>query len=236
MRAISVVFLVLLVAGCAGAGDVDPDDLDAETGSASADASVAFTGVYVTHASHHYNGDITSLQLLPAATAGTLYVRERCYHASCSLPVAETDHYDTYTSSSGKTYVRFYSVEIGHDTSGNLTSTPVIADVYEIQTTSYGVRLRKSYTTRWFALYRTTSAATCRGSGGAATGDVCACSVSTQVFAPGAGGCIAPAAANESNCDDSTGQWTDDDATLVGAYCVCGEGRFVDATGACAAI
>ncbi|HEV7557708.1 MAG TPA: hypothetical protein VGO00_19720 [Kofleriaceae bacterium] len=234
MRAISVVFLLL--AACAGAGDVDPDDLDAETGSASADASVAFTGVYVTHASTHYNGDITSLQLLPQATAGTLYVRDRCYRASCRLPVAETDRFDTYTSSSGKTYVRFYSLEVARDASGDLSTTPVIADVYEIQTTSYGVRLRKSYTTRWIALYRTTVAATCRGSGGVATGDACACSVATQVFAPGAGGCIAPATANESNCDDSTGLWTDDDATLVGAYCVCGENRFVDATGACTAI
>lgn len=221
---------VILVAGCAAESIDDTSDTEAETAAAQVQGKADapdFTGLYASHATTHYNNDIPALQLL-----ATDYVRARCYHASCSERLPETDHYDVYTSSAGKTYVRFYTVKITFDANHVFTETPVVADVYEIAATSAGVKLRKSYTTRWFTLYRTTEQAACTSSKGtwdASTG--CAC---PDLFVPGQGGCMAHLGENEGNCDDSDGLWTDDDATLIGSYCVCGEGRHVDASGACA--
>jgi hypothetical protein len=162
-------------------------------------------------------------------------VRERCYHTGCALPLPETDHYDTYASSAGNHYVRFWSFTVSKDADGNLVTTPKIADVYEIVATSYGIKLRKSYTSRWVSLYRTTAATACTSTLGTWTSSDCTCPA-TDVFVAGAGGCVTSPGANESNCDASNGLWTDDDATLIGAYCECGSGRYDDATGSCTAI
>ena len=113
---------------------------------------------------------------------------------------------DQYTSSSSHTYVRFYGQKIGHDATGNLQSASTIADVYEIRGFSKGVQVRKAYSTRWQSLYTTTVPLTF-----------------TTV-------------ANESNCDDSGGMWTDDDATAIGSYCICSVGQYLDASGGCSAI
>jgi hypothetical protein len=219
-----------LIGGCAAAAD-DRDDSEAESAdvqtSGKADAA-AVLGLYHSHASRHYNGDVPDLELRDAD-----YVRARCYHASCALRVPETSTYDVYTSSSGKTYVRFGGEAISHDADGNLVETHVVADVYEIKTWSGGIKLRKSYSTRWQVLYRTTVQTACTSSGGT-FGTECTCPTST--FAAGAGGCIAMPGANESNCDDSGGAWTDDDATAIGSYCVCSVGQYLDGTGACSAI
>lgn len=241
----TAILLALALAACAAdtTEDFSQDDeaQDADVAAGKADTAVHFFGLYVTHATHHYSGDITALQLL-GGDSNTPYVRERCYHASCALPIAETDRYDTYRSSAGKTYVRFWSFEVRTDANGERTETPTVADVYEIQATSYGVRLRKSYTTRWFALYRTTEAARCTAGGGTWDGGTCACPGNTPgqwpatVFVPGAGGCVPNPGASEDGCDSSNGFWTDDDATLIDSYCRCGLDRYDDASGACAAI
>lgn len=233
----TAILLAFALAACAAdtTEDFSQDDeaTDATVADGKADAP-SFAGLYVTHATHHYNGDITALQLL-GGDSNTQYVRERCYHASCALSVPETDRYDTYKSSAGKTYVRFWSFTIGTDANGEHTETPTVADVYEIQATSYGVRLRKSYSTRWFALYKTTEQKSCTASGGAWSSNTCACPPD-HVPVPGAGGCIEMPGASEDACDTSGGFWTDDDATLIDAYCRCGLDRYDDATGACAAI
>ena len=247
--------LVFILCSCASVDDVALDqatetqDAQAETAACSggkADGGSSYLGLYTTHVATHVAGDLTSLQLL-APTSGeptTQYVRERCYHTGCALPLPETDTYDIHASASGKTYVRFYSFVAARDASGNLTSTPKIADVYEIVKTSAGIKLRKSYSSRWVTLYKTTPAAQCTASGGDATATTTACTCpgnqpntsASTIFVPGAGGCIANPGASESNCDDSGGSWTDDEATLIGSFCACGLGRYDDDTGSCAAI
>lgn len=240
--------LVALAACAVDAGDPALDsatiaqDDEAETAAPvdnKADAATTLAGLYATHASTHKDGDITHLELV--ATSG-MYVRARCYHADCALALPETDRYDVYKSSAGKTYVRFWSFTAARDASGDLQTTPTVADVYEVVKSSTTIKLRKSYTTRWFSLYRTTATAQCTGSGGAWSGGACTCAGNVpgqwalHVFVAGAGGCIATPGANESNCDDSDGSWTDDDATLIDSYCACGLGRYDDANGSCAKI
>ena len=250
MRLFAIVIGLGLLAGCATAPDAnaETDDGEAETATAQAVGKAdgaSFVGLYKTHSKAHQSGDVITLQLLaddgkPGGGTTTAYVRERCYRASCALPLPETDRYDTYVSSGGKTYVRFWSFT--KDAVGTTATTPAIADVYEIRATSYGIKLRKSYTTRWVSLYRTTGDAQCTASGGIWNGADCACPLNvptqfpTQVFVAGGGGCVSRPGDNESHCDDSNGLWADDDATLTGAYCVCGLGRYDDATGTCAAI
>jgi hypothetical protein len=232
-----VALALVLLAGCATA---PTDDSEAESAPPQALGKAdgpQFTGIYQSHTTHHYNGDIPAIEL---RTDGH-YVRERCYRASCALPVPETDTYDVYTSSSGKSYVRFYAQDIQVDASMNLTNEPVVTDVYEIRAFSKGIQLRKAYSTRWQSLYLSSPGLACASSGGAWTTD-CACPLNqpgtwpVQVFVPGAGGCIATPGANEGNCDDSHGMWTDDDATLVGSYCICTQGEYLTADGGCAAI
>jgi hypothetical protein len=216
----TILLASLVVMGCAASSDV-PDDSEAETAApqsvGKADSS-QWLGTYASHATHHYNGDVPDLELRDDGH----FVRERCYHASCALSVPEADQYDTYKSSTGHTYLRFYGQEISRDANGNITNDKAIADVYEIRTFSHGVQLRKTYSTRWQSLYTTTPTITPCPAG--------------QEFVAGAGGCIANPGANESNCDDSLGMWTDDDATLIGSYCICSIGQYLDATGACTAI
>src|SRR5205085_2251782 len=100
----------------------------------------AFAGTFASHATHFYSGDLPALEL---RTDGR-YVRARCYHASCALRLPETDKFDTYTSSSGKTYVRFWTFTVARDANDELQETPAIADVYEIRATTSGIKLRKS--------------------------------------------------------------------------------------------
>ncbi len=232
MRATGLVLAIAFLASCAAeAKPEDASDANAEAGAVQA-STVSFVGLYTTHATTHQNGDVTALDLQAAGS----YVRTRCYHASCALPVPETDHYDTYLSSAGKTYVRFYSFTVTRDASGNLVTTPRVADVFEIAKTSSGIKLRKSYSTRWVSLSRTTATSRCTATGGTDAGGACTCPAAASDFVPGAGGCIVAPGANETNCDASNGLWTDDDSTLIGAYCECGFGRYDDASGACAAI
>ena len=200
-------FLAVTLAGCAATVDLDDKDaFDAPPQAIGKADSAAFLGLYASHATHHVNGDVPDVEL----RSDGQFVRARCYRASCSLEVPETGTFDEYTSSTGHSYVRFYN-------------GMKVADVYEIRAFARGVQLRKAYATRWQSLYTTT----------ADPNPMCA---SGQEYVAGAGGCIATPGASESNCDDSMGMWTDDDATLIGSYCICGIGEYLDATGACAAI
>jgi hypothetical protein len=234
-------FLVMVaLAGCAGQMTDDTSDTEAESAPVQADGKADganLSGLFVSHAKTHYNNDIPALQLRAED-----YIRARCYHASCALRLPETDKLDAYTSSSGKTYLRFWSFSVARDANGELQPTPVIADVYEVQTTSTGIKLRKSFTSRWFTLYATSEDALCTGTGGTWNGTDCACpgnipgQFATHEFVAGAGGCIDTPGASEDGCDSSDGLWTDDDATPIGSFCECGVGRYDDANGSCAAI
>ena len=251
MRNFALLLMAATLIGCAvDATPDDASDTEAETAApqlaGKADGGLTFVGMYTTHATTHRAGDITALQLLADADVAGVqdanYVRERCYHTTCSLPRAESDHFAQYSSSTGNTYLRFWSTVIGHSGTGFPTSTPVINDVYEVVATRYGIKLRKSYTTRWFSLYAITLEASCAAAGATETPIGCLCPLNSagtfpvQNFVAGAGGCIARPADNESNCDDTGGRWFDDDDTLVGAYCLCSQGYHLDSTGGCVAI
>jgi len=238
MRTILVASLVLV--GCAASTDV-PDDseaVDAPPQLAGKADAPQFLGIYASHTTHHYNGDIPDLEL----RGDGHFIRERCYRSNCSLMAPETDAFDQYTSASGHTYVRFYGQQISLDSDGNIQNESAVADVYEIRAFTKGVQLRKAYSTRWQSLYLSSPSLACATSGGTYSGSDCTCPLNqpnvwqVQVFVPGAGGCIATPGASEDNCDTSHGMWADDDGTVIGSYCICSIGQYLDATGACAAI
>jgi hypothetical protein len=232
---IAYALVLSIVAACAASPD--PADADAETAAPALDGGKAdatsFTGLYHISSSTWHANDITDLELRDTGN----YVRARCYHASCAEQLAETDTYDVITSH-GKKYVRFNSVELD----SQLTATPVITDVYEIRTISRGIQLRKTYTSRWFSLFTATVSSQCAASGGTLSGSDCTCPNATysdsgyEAFVAGAGGCIWAPSGSEQACDDSGGSYTDDDATAISTYCVCGIGRTVATDGSCAAI
>jgi len=221
-------FLAVILAGCAAQVPDDGEAFDAPAQPIGKADAAAFTGIYASHASHHYNGDVPDLEL----RSDGQFVRERCYRGSCALQAPEFGAFDQYTSSSGHTYVRFYSA---------YDATKVV-DVYEIRASSKGVQLRKAYQARWQSLYLSSAGLACASSGGSWSGADCACPLNqpgvypAQAFVPGAGGCIAMPGANESSCDDSMGMWTDDDSTLIDSYCICPAADYLDSTGACTAI
>ena len=233
--------LTILFGACADATD---DDADGEAESApeqllGKEDAATLTGLYATTTTTLRDGDIPNLQLI---TGGT-YVRRRCYHASCALPVGESDHYDTYTSTSGKTYIRFYSFRSEWNaTHDDRSQVRVVADIYEITRTTTTIKLRKSYTTRWVTLRKSTAASLCNGGHGTWGNGSCACpgeggwSDSGYVaFIPGLGGCTNIPGVSESECDATEGWYTDDDATLVATYCQCDTRSYLANTG-CEAI
>jgi hypothetical protein len=230
--------LCLLLVGCAAGPDAD--DAEAEDAPAQLDGkadAASFVGLYQSHTTHHYNGDLPALQL----RSDGAYVRSHCVTASCALAVAETDHYDTYVSSSHKSYIRFWSWTPVRDADGNLTRNTLISDVYEVRPFTKGIQIRKAYSTRWQSLYTSSDSLACASSGGAWNANDCTCpSTNTPVsqltmFVPGAGGCTTTGGLSEENCDFSDGEWTDDDAAPNGAYCLCGYGRHLDNAGSCRA-
>ncbi len=232
--------ILIALAACADSTDT-ASDAEAETAPdqplGKADAAT-FTGLYATSSTTLRAGDVPNVELL----ADGSYLRRRCYHDGCALPVAETDHFDTYTSSAGKTYIRFYSFRTqwnaAHDTR---TQVPLVADVYEIVKTTTTIQLRKSYTTRWLTLRKTSAATLCSHGGGTWSAD-CACpgaggwSDSGYIgFVAGLGGCTTIPGASESECDGTGGYYADDDATLAGTFCLCEHGMYLSNDG-CAAL
>jgi hypothetical protein len=233
---------VVFATGCTETqADADAEaDAEAEAAPASdgkADGIAQLAGVYATSTQTLRAGDIPNLELV-----GGAYVRNRCYHTGCSLRVAETDRFDSFTGSTGKTYVRFWSFEIvWNETSGDRDEVPVVLDTYEIKKTSTGIRLRKTYTSRWLSLRRRPSEATpCSASGGSRDGPSCTCPGPIEwpgaIFVPGLGGCTLAPAATEDQCLESGGFYTDDDATRTGAFCRCGAERYIDERGDCTTI
>ncbi len=228
---------------CEGGDDpgTDAGDADAEAAPATplgkADAA-SLDGLYATATTSLRAGDVPTVQFLPDGA----YVRARCYHARCGLEVAETDHYDV-VKSKGHTYVRFWSFTIAVDAAGDRTPTPVLADVYELRHVAQGIKLRKTYTSRWLTLDAASQTDLCDATGGAWSNATCACPGAGPLddnhggFVAGAGGCVEIPGGGESACDDSGGLYTDDETTPVGTYCECGLGRYVaPGPGACARI
>ncbi len=217
----------------------DGSDAEAELAPAGgkADSAVTFTGVYASSTTTLKAGDVPNLELLATGA----YVRNRCYHTACSLEVPETDKFDTFKSTSGKTYVRFWSFKVVPSPADpQRTEVPVVIDTYEIKKTSTGIQLRKTYTSRWLSLRKKTANALCTASGGTLDAGTCACPGPTDwpgaIFVAGLGGCTVAPGATEDDCYTSGGFYTDDDATLIGSFCRCGRGRYIADNNQCSAI
>ncbi len=222
---------VLLVGACMEADDAVDTDEDALAEAAPSDGKAdGFTvsGLYATTATTLRDGDIPNLEL-----RGTAYVRNRCYHSACSGERAETDRFDTFTSSSGKTYIRFWSFKRTlNASSGEYDEVPVVADTYEIiKSSSTTIKLRKTYSSRWQTLKKKTQSSVCTASGGSwSSSTLCTCPGPMAwpgvFFVPGAGGCMLVSGTDESECDDTNGAYTDDDSTFIGSFCRCGIGKY----------
>jgi len=233
MRALGLCALVL--ASCSSTDAVDADADAAAEAAPLADGKadgIGASGLYAVTSSALQDGDIANLEL----RVDGHYVRSRCYGLACARRHAETDRFDSFTSSTGRTYVRFWSFR-ADDTTPERTQHPVVADTYEIVRTSTTIRLRKTYTSRWFSLRKRLASSVCTQSGGSWTTE-CDCGPNNTwpgpAFVPGAGGCMIVSGTDESECEDTGGFYTDDDATLIGAYCECGAGRYPSDSG-CAA-
>jgi hypothetical protein len=241
----SFVLGLLLATGCATGCAAAPDDsavddAEGETGAAldhGADAA-SLTGTYRwSYATRPYwNNDIPSLQL----DAGS-YVRSRCYGWDCEKLVPQVGTVEVVQSSSHKTYLRFMSFEkslVGDE----WIEEPVVADTYEVLPTEHGIKLRKTYTSRWFYLRAVTPEDACTQSGGEWSAGACACPGEGEgdwshytAFFYGLGGCFEIFATGEDGCDQSHGSYTDDDATAIGTYCICPVGTY-ETTGGCETI
>ena len=217
----------------AGPSTDETDDAVAEAAplDSKADSGLTVTGDYATTTTALRDGDVPNLELGPTG----VYVRNRCYHSACSAKRAETDKFDTFTTSSGKSYLRFWSFKIVPNAmSGDRDQVPVVADTYEITKTSTTIKLRKTYTARWLTLKKRSLSALCTASGGTWGGD-CTCpgpaGWPNAAFIAGAGGCIMVSGTDESECDGTNGFYTDDDSTPIGSFCECGVGRYAGDAG-----
>ncbi len=251
MNRVALLLPILSFAACvspADNGETDAADAAAESapaqdalGKADAPLTIAGTAYEMVSPSTYRAGDITNLELLPAPIKPGVpdpqtYVRGRCYHAGCSTWATETNHYD-WVKSSGHNYVRFWSFT--KDASGNETAK--VADTYEVKKTSTGIKLRKTYTSRWISLDARTDQQLCGESGGTWTTS-CDCGPQYtpdgkdyNMMISGLGGCVATPIGSEDSCDSTGGDYTDDDVSAIGTYCICPLGTMVTETG-CQAI
>ena len=176
-----VVLSSLAATGCASAAP-DPetvdDSVDALTAHTPA-STAAFEGEsWVATSSAAHDGDILALRLY---TDGS-YVRLRCYGSGCAQAVAETDRFTAFRSR-GKTYVAFDSfvrvlvppppakapppgVPAKPAAGPEWDNSPVVADTYEIRSAGGGIKLRKTYASRWTNLVAVDDPTLCNASGG----------------------------------------------------------------------
>src|SRR5262245_35715484 len=246
-RRSAFLFPLLCLAACAAEPTEDDsleEAIDAPTDSVKADR-VDFGGLYEMTSGTLRTNDIPFLQLGLASPRGgadrtSNSVRARCYHTGCSALIPEEDRFDI-VKKSDRTYVRFWSFRID-DSSGERQETPVVADAYEIEKMAAGIRLRKTYTSRWFSLIAVDEHALCDESGGSWDAHGCTCprdpnatGYDGTLFVPGVGGCYQAVVGSEDACDATGGDYTDDDATPIGTFCRCGIGRTMTESG-CAAI
>jgi hypothetical protein len=233
MRALAVLAICGLW-GCSEPIDETIDDADAESGDAmelgKADAD-DLAGVYrwASSTQPYWNNDVPSLELV-----GASYIRSRCYGFDCANLVPQTGERQIVRTG-GKTFVRFMSFTREWNTDNEeWIETPVLADTFEIKKTSRGIKLRKTYASRWISLDKVTLKKACTASGGAWGNSDPRCTCDTVAnsdwshyvgFFPGLGGCFEIHASNEDGCS-GTGSYTDDDATAIGTYCYCPLGTY----------
>ena len=72
----------------------------------------------------------------------------------------------------------------------------------------------------------------CDASGGRWSGGGCDCGAGwPTAYSPGAGGCWVAPAVGESLCDDTKGNWSDDETNAAGTFCDCGYAKRIAAAG-----
>jgi len=242
MTRLALLLPLLSFAACVSADDTDASDGAAESAPASAtggkaDDALGITGTAyeMVSPSTYKAGDITNLELFDTSVTNNSqspnqdFVRGRCYHTGCSTWAAETNHWDSFKSGT-HTYLRFYSFK----KAPNVDEVGVVADAYEVKKTSTGIKLRKTYTSRWIYLDARTDEQLCDESGGT-WGTSCDCGPNQgndYVYEiAGLGGCFVTPTGTEDSCDSTGGDYTDDDATRIGSYCMCQLGYMVTDTG-----
>ena len=232
MRSSAVLLVLALAAACADPG-IDPDDEEIEAGGGAlvgkADAD-SFLGAYRWADAERpfWANDLTALELTEAR-----FVRARCYGYDCEHHVPQTGTYEIRTTR-GKTYVKFLSFT--RELEGEeWISTPGTLDTYEIVATDDGVKVRKTRARRWSSLVATDVADACDATGGRGDGTTCECAGGEwnayEGFFLGLGGCFDIVATNEDGCYETHGEYTDDDGTAIGTYCLCPIGTYETAAG-----
>jgi hypothetical protein len=220
---------LVVVSGCGGQLGSDDGAADeaalagkADVVSAAAASAASIAGIYQLSGDPTAAGDVVYLWLLGDGR----FAWTRCYDADCATPIVEDGTYKL-TTSSGKKYVTFYQPGALGDTKRHFNS------MYAYSTSKKTLKLRPTRTSRWMTLAAASESALCSASGGSwSSGGGCDCGAGwPTAYSPGAGGCWVAPATGESQCDDTNGSWTDDDADLVGTFCECGYSRHLTVDG-----
>lgn len=173
-----VLAFISSLAGCtAPASNADAEPVDSSEGDLSARSPASLAAFadknWVATKAVAHDGDLRELRLYSDGS----YVRLRCYGAACAEAVPETDRYTAFRSS-GKTYLELWSFERvlvpgpppkvkgGAPSPPAYENNPVVADTYEIKATGSGIKLRRTYSSRWVTLTATSDEALCAASGG----------------------------------------------------------------------
>jgi hypothetical protein len=216
MSKIFLLSLFACAAGCAGELGSDDDGAADEAALAGktdavADATTSVVGIYQLTGDASSAGDVVYLWLRSDGE----FAWTRCYDAGCAAPVIENGTYKL-TTSSGKKYVTFYQVGPSGDLRTHFNS------MYQYTRTTKKLTLRLTRTSRTQTLSSPAESTMCRASGGKWNGG-CDCGAGWPMsYSPGAGGCWIAPAVGESACDDTSGNWSDDETNAAGTFCDCG--------------
>ena len=180
-------------------------------------------GAWQMFSSSFHRNDVTNVEFFPVTNGDVhphQFVRARCADPGCTELAPEVGWYQQLRNASGTKYVRF---NIGD---GN--------DLYAYSISRGRLLLRKTNTSRWFALGAINDVTLCSQSGGTLTNGNCDCSgindggrLHFPAFIRGLGGCVIPAGVDESTCDSTGGGWTDDDTARDGSFCLCPYGQWL---------
>jgi hypothetical protein len=214
--------LVVLFAGCADA-PADTIDDSAQTflddGKFDGTSAPDLSGSWQMFSSTFHKNDVTNLEFGMHNGLPMQFVRGRCADSGCSEWAPETGGYQQLRNASGTKYIRFTIGQGG--------------DLYAYSLSRGRLLLRKANTTRWVALGPITDQQMCNQSGGTWT-TYCDCSAINDggnlhfpAFVRGLGGCVIPPGIGESQCDDTGGNWSDDDAAPDGSFCTCPYGQWL---------
>jgi hypothetical protein len=207
--------LTLLLASCAVGVDA-PTDGVALTAASAAGAPAVPLGTFLL-AERADPRELKSLEL----RADGRFLRVRCVAGRC-LP--EDGHYRSLRGADGGPLLRFYATD-GEWPGPVPLPAAALLDTYAWRASADALLVRKvgggALSSR---LAQTADPTLCPLTGGSWLEGQCACGPA-RLYLAGEGGCQPAPTPSESLCDDTRGQWTDDDVNLLGTYCECGKDR-----------